>query len=320
MPPAASQTAAATLPPVVADRAATTPPVPAFNRQALWMVLGAFFFASMGVCIKFASAHFSSYEVVGYRGLIGVLFLAVTMRARGVAWRTPVPLMHAGRSVAGVAALLCWFYAISVLPLATSMTLNYMSSVWMAVFVLGAAFLLKKHTAAPLRQQWPLLLAVLLGFAGVVLLLRPTLAPGQAWGAALGLLSGLLSAMAYWQVAALSARGEPESRIVLYFSLGATLVGGLGMLLLGAHSLYHPASLWLLPMGVLAVLGQLCMTRAYASGAKLLVASLQYAAVVFASLYSVWVFGDALPLLGWVGMALIVASGIGATVLRARTV
>ncbi|MDD2535416.1 MAG: DMT family transporter, partial [Macromonas bipunctata] len=191
MPSTASQTAAATLPPVVADRAATTPPVPAFNRQALWMVLGAFFFASMGVCIKFASAHFSSYEVVGYRGLIGVLFLAVTMRARGVAWRTPVPLMHAGRSVAGVAALLCWFYAISVLPLATSMTLNYMSSVWMAVFVLGAAFIVKKSTSAPLRQQWPLLLAVLLGFAGVVLLLRPTLAPGQAWGAGLGLLSGL---------------------------------------------------------------------------------------------------------------------------------
>lgn len=282
------------------------------------MVLGAFFFASMGVCIKFASAHFRSYEVVGYRGLIGVLFLLVSMRARGVSWRTTVPLMHVGRSVAGVSALLCWFYAISVLPLATSMTLNYMSSVWMAVFVLGSGWLLQRHVFV-LRQHIPLLLAVLLGFSGVVLMLRPTLAPGQGWGAALGLLSGVLSAAAYWQVATLSRRGEPESRIVLYFSLGATLVGGVGMWWLGASPLNTAASWWLLPMGILAVLGQLCMTRAYASGAKLLVASLQYSAVVFASLYGVWVFGDALPLLGWLGMALIVASGIGATVLRSRT-
>ena len=62
------------------------------------------------------------------------------------------------------------------------------------------------------------------------------------------------------------------------------------------------------------------MTRAYASGATLLVANLQYMGIVFAGIYSIVIFEDHLPLLGWLGMGLIIASGIVATLLRTRTV
>ncbi|MCS6810825.1 MAG: EamA/RhaT family transporter, partial [Tepidimonas sp.] len=96
------------------------------------MVVGAGLFATMGVCIKLATPHFHSFEIVGYRGLIGALFLALLARARGVTLATRVPLMHLWRSVVGTISLLCWFYAIAVLPLPTAMTLNYMSSVWVA--------------------------------------------------------------------------------------------------------------------------------------------------------------------------------------------
>jgi len=72
-------------------------------------------------------------------------------------------------------------------------------------------------------------------------------------------------------------------------------------------------------VGILALLGQICMTKAYASGATLLVANLQYTGIVVASLYSVWLFDDQLPPSSWGGMALIVVSGIAATVLRARS-
>ena len=76
-------------------------------------------------------------------------------------------------------------------------------------------------------------------------------------------------------------------------------------------------ALWLLPIGILAALGQLCMTRAYSQGATLVVASLQYSGIVFGAIYSVALFDDAIPPSGWFGMALIVASGIAATMLRA---
>jgi len=283
------------------------------------MVLGAFLFATMGVCIKYASEHFNSFEMVGYRGLIGVVFLVFLTRSRGVSLRTRVPMMHFWRSVVGVTALVTWFYSISQLPLATAMTLNYMSSIWIAAFLLGGALLLQK-SATPVLQQGPLFVTVLAGFAGVAMVLRPTFSDQQVLGGLAGLLSGLVSALAYLQVAALARAGEPESRTVFYFSIGAALVGLVGMALFGASAWTWPSALWLLPIGLLAVLGQLCMTRAYASGATLVVANLQYFGIAFAGAYSVVIFGDLLPLVGWLGMGVIVASGIAATFLRERAV
>ena len=81
-------------------------------------------------------------------------------------------------------------------------------------------------------------------------------------------------------------------------------------------------ALWLLPIGVLAAAGQLCMTRAYStaktSRGTLVVANLQYSGIVFAAIYSVVLFNDQIPPIGWLGMVLIVGSGIVASVLRAR--
>lgn len=287
--------------------------------QALWMLLASLLFATMGVCIKFASSHFNSFEIVAYRGVVGMIFLLVLTRVRGVSLRTTVPMMHVWRSVVGVISLVSWFYAISVLPLATAMTLNYMSSVWIATFLIGGAILLQGRNA-PVREQGPLFLTVLAGFAGVAMMLRPTLEPDQVLGGMVGLLSGLFAALAYLQVAALARAGEPESRTVFYFSLAAVVAGGLGMVFAGASAWHWPSALWLLPIGLLAVIAQLCMTRAYASGATLVVANLQYSGIVFAGIYSLTIFGDQLPLIGWLGMGLIIISGILATALRARAV
>jgi S-adenosylmethionine uptake transporter len=69
---------------------------------------------------------------------------------------------------------------------------------------------------------------------------------------------------------------------------------------------------------VLAALGQWCMTRAYRKGATLVVASMQYFGIVFASAYSLLLFGDHIAPLGWAGIVVIVASGVLSTALRAR--
>ena len=287
--------------------------------QALWMLLASFFFASMGVCIKFAAAHFNSFETVFYRGLVGMLFLWGLSRWQGVSLATRVPMMHAWRSLVGTISLTAWFYAIALLPLATAMTLNYMSSVWIATFLLGGAVLTQARGSAA-REQAPLFLTVIAGFLGVALLLRPSFTEEQAFAGLVGLLSGVFAALAYLQVAALAKVGEPESRTVFYFSVGSALAGLVGMLFVGVSPLRWPGALWLLPIGLLAVGGQLCLTRAYARGATMVVANLHYSGIVFAALFGLTVFGDRIPLIGWVGMGLIIVSGIAATVLRSRTV
>jgi len=286
--------------------------------QALWMVLGAFFFATMGVGVKLASQSFNTFELVFYRGIISILFVAAVLRTGGVSLRTPVPFMHAWRTVVGGAALTAWFYAIAHLPLATAMTLNYMSGIWVAAFIVGGAILYGKS-----ERQGPLLSTVLLGFAGVVLTLRPTIDQNQMFAGLIGLLSGMSAALAYLQVTALGRAGEPVGRTVFYFAVGTTATGAVGTLFAGLtpwSQITWQAAIWLVPIGVLASLGQWCMTRAYAHGHTLVVASLQYSGIVFASLYSLLLFGDDLPLSAWLGIGLIVTSGVAATFLRERAI
>jgi len=281
------------------------------------MVLAAFCFATMAVGIKVASNSFSLMELVFYRGVISIFFMGAVLRARGTPLASPVPLMHAWRSAIGVFSLTAWFYAIAHLPLATAMTLNYMSGVWVAAFVVGGALLYGKSTS-----QGPLMATVLAGFAGVVMMLRPTLDQNQLFAGLIGLLSGLGASLAYLQVTALGKIGEPEGRTVFYFSIGTAATGLVGVVLFDGFTdwgtvSWHAAA-WLLPIGVLASLGQWAMTRAFSRGATLLVANLQYAGIVFAAFYSLLLFGEQIAPIAWAGMAVIVASGVAATVLRTR--
>ena len=284
--------------------------------QALWMVLASFLFASMGVCVKLASSNFNAFELVLYRGLVGMVFMALIVQARGSGLRTRFPGMQAWRSLVGVISLVAWFYAIAYLPLATAVTLNYMSSIWVAAFLIGGALLYER---GPLQtRQGLLMLTVLTGFGGVVMILRPTLEQNQLFAGLIGLMSGLLAALAYIQVTALGRVGEPEERTVFYFALGSALGGGIGVMFTGLSEWNSQAAVWLLPIGVLASMAQWCMTRAYSQGPTLVAANLQYSGIVFAALYSLLLFGDQIPLLGWLGMLVIVASGVAATALRTQ--
>ena len=286
--------------------------------QALWMVLASFLFATMGVGVKIAAASFNVTELVFYRGLISVVFMMVVMRTQGVPLRTPFPAMHAWRAVIGTMSLGAWFYAIAHLPLATAMTLNYMSGVWIAAFIVGGAIFYGQA-----QRQGPLLATVLAGFAGVVMTLRPTLDQNQLFAGVIGLLSGIGAALAYMQVTALGRLGEPAGRTVFYFAVGSVIAGAVGIAFTGLtpwDRITWQAAAWLLPIGILASLGQWCMTRAYSHGSTLVVANLQYSGIVFASIYSLLLFGDKIPLMGWLGIVVIVASGVAATVLRSRSI
>ena len=292
--------------------------------QALWMVLAAFFFASMGVCVKLAAPYFTAFEMVFWRGIISMALLWWLARRQGIGLATRYPGMHAWRSFIGVTSLGASFYAIIYLPLPTAMTFGYMSSVWIAAFIVGGAMLAWRPSGEHPRPPVPLSLVacVLLGFAGVVMMLRPTVDGHQGFAAVVGLLGGMCAALAYMQVVALSRLGEPETRTVFFFALGCTLAGAAAMAFTGVSAFAGWPALWLLPLGLFAAGGQLCMTMAFsrASSARgtLLVANLQYSGLIFASVYSMLVFNDYLPLIAWLGMALIVLSAIAAGVLRTR--
>ena len=278
------------------------------------MILASFLFATMSVCVKLASELYATGEIVFYRGMVGALTLAILTWRQGGTLRTTVPSMHFWRSLSGVLALGLWFYAIGNLPLATAMTLNYMSSVWMALFLIGGAVMLGTS-----RVDGRLIATVLLGFAGVALILRPTIEENQLWHGLIGLLSGMIAATAYLQVTALGRAGEPVYRIVFYFSLGGMLLGALSTMWTGFHGHSWRGAGLLLAVGVLATVAQMMMTRAYSTGKMLVNASLQYLGIAFSFVYGVLLFNDKITWMALLGMLFIVCSGLAATLLRSKT-
>jgi drug/metabolite transporter (DMT)-like permease len=282
--------------------------------SAPWLIVFAtFLFSGMGVCVKLASADYAPGEIVFYRGLTGAAMMLVLARCKRGTVATAVPAMHFWRSLSGVVALCLWFYAIGNLPLATAMTLNYMSSVWMALFLMGGAIAL--GTA---RVDGRLIATVLVGFAGVALILRPTIAEQQLWHGLMGLLSGVLSATAYLQVTALGRIGEPEYRIVFWFSAAGVAAGAVTLLWTGVHFHTWRGLALLLAVGLLATFAQLMMTRAYGTGRTLVNASLQYLGIAWSFAFGVFLFGDHVTAMAVAGMLLIVGAGLSATLLRSR--
>lgn len=152
--------------------------------------------------------------------------------------------------------------------------------------------------------------ALILGFVGVAILLQPGWRSQDVQAGAIGLASGLFAAVAYLNVRTLGRQGEPEWRVVFYFTLIATLGAATWMAAAG-FSRPRPGD-WplLLAMGLTATLAQLAMTRAYRFGNTLTVGTLAYSNVGFSAIYGVLLFGDRLPLSAWIGMAFIVLGGL----------
>lgn len=267
-----------------------------------WMIVAGFFFAAMGVFVKFGAEQFDAAEMAFYRSFVGLFFITAILLARRGTVRTAHMGGHAIRSVVGSVSLIGYFYAMSKLPLATAQTLNYTSPIFLAiatVVVLGEKF-----------SYW-LVAAIALGFVGVATLLQPTLNGGREAAALIGLFSGVFSAWAYLSVRTLGKLGEPDYRVVFWFTvIGSILCAGWQL----STSTFHAVRLdniWIvIGIGFCGTAAQLAMTRAYRTGNTLVCGALSYSTLVFGAVATFIVWNERLAPLEWVGMGIIIASGI----------
>jgi len=271
--------------------------------QSLWMVLASLLFACMGVCVKYAAQTHSAVEITFYRSFISLILMFCLVRLRGVPLATPHWRWQISRGVVGFVALFAYFYAITLLPLATAVTLNYTSAIFLAIYL----------ALAGMRLRAGILGALLVGLLGVALLLRPTLGAEQLVGGLVGLGSGVLAGMAYFSVRELGERGEPEARTVFYFSLVASVCGGGWLLFSELHAVDLHSGLLLLGVACFATVAQLAMTRAYTRGKTLMSAALAYSTVIFSSLFGALFWGEVLDGEACFAIGLIILSGIAAT-------
>ena len=271
--------------------------------QSLWMIAASFLFACMGVCVKFAAETHSAVEITFYRSFISLILMFGLVRLRGVSLATPHWRWQVTRGAVGFSALFSYFYAITLLPLATAVTLNYTSAIFLALY-LGFA---------GMRMRRGMLGALVLGLVGVIMLLKPTLHADQLVGGLVGLGSGVLAGMAYFSVRELGARGEPETRTVFYFSLVSSVGAAIWLAFSDMHAVDLRSGLLLLGVACFATVAQLAMTRAYSRGKTLMSAALAYSTVIFSSLFGMLFWGEVMDAASWLAIGLIVASGVAAT-------
>lgn len=271
------------------------------------MLVAALGFAIMGALVKVGATKFSSAELVFYRSAFGLLAIYAYIFAKKLPLKTPVIAKQMSRALVGFISLVLFFYAISHLHLATAITLNYTSPLFLALFM---PFMLHE------QPKKILYLAVVIGFIGIVLLLKPTLQNDDALAGALGLASGAGAAIAYINVKQLGNLGEPDWRTVYYFTLLSTVAAGAWMLLsplferTGFTALSWQDLPLLVGLGVSATIAQLAMTRAYRTGNTLTVASLAYITVVLASFFGILFWQEQLSNSEWLAIGLIILSGV----------
>jgi drug/metabolite transporter (DMT)-like permease len=270
-----------------------------------WMLVAGALFALMGTCAKLLSTSFTGAELSFYRSFFALIAIGGFVLAKRHTLRTPFAAGHFWRGLTGTISLVMYFYAITKLPLATAIALSYTSPLFLAVL---STLMLRE------RFRPTLVAAIVLGFIGVALLLRPTFEGANTHAAFMGLASGFFAALAYVNVKKLGDAGEPEWRVVFYFGLAGAL--GSALVQLFAVQTFHPITAsnapYLFVLGLAATLAQLAMTRAYHSGNTLVVGAFAYSTVLFSAIAGMVFLDERLPPIAWVGIAIIVLAGLAA--------
>jgi len=271
-------------------------------RPYLWMLCGSFSFTLMAVlahALLRGDGDCDWQTVAVFRAGLVAIFGAVLTRLSGgrlVFW----PWRLWVRSLAGSCSMVCTFYAFSQLPVADVVTLTNTFPLWVAVL------------SWPLYGHFPgskMIVAILIGVSGVALVEQPHFAADQL-GVAAALAAALFTAVA---MLGLHSLGDLDPRaIVVHFS-GVATVFCLGAFLIGTRT-HDPARvlewrvIWkLLAMGATALVGQLFLTLAFATGAPAKVSVVGLTQIVFALVFDVLLFQHAINAITVGGTALVIA-------------
>ena len=278
--------------------------------QSLWSLAAAAFFSMMAACVKYCNDVFGPLELVFYRSLFTTLFDFITLSLHGETLKTRYPMLHLRRDVLGFASVAIWFFTLGLLPLGTNITLTYSTPLFLALnFILLALW--KKE-----QPEWPLIGSILLGFVGIVVVMRPSFLSGDALPALLCLFVAFIDLFGYWQIRFLGRVHEPSWRIVFYYSLFCTVGALLGVLFFedGFHMSNARAAVAAFLVCLLATAGMLASTRAWIGGNMLLVSCLGFSAIPFSELIGIFFFKNIPDTLSLIGMTIVAAAGMIATI------
>ncbi|MFV0482172.1 MAG: DMT family transporter [Campylobacteraceae bacterium] len=283
------------------------------NYGVFWMLLASFCFAVMSVFVKILSSYLGVLEITFLRNIFGVLIIGFAIYKMPLKQKGgKMPLLFF-RGFIGFVALLAWFYNIAHIPLADAITFSKTAPIFTAII---AYFLLKEKMSI---FGW---FAIFIGFVGIILIMKPNVEIGLKTTDIMGILSGVGAALAYTSVRELKQYYDTKA-IVLSFML----VGTIGpLLMIGFNAIFlingfeeffgkptMPHGIvwfYIIIMGIFATLAQIFLTKAYGATKAAIVATVSYADIIFAGIFSAIFWGVYPDLLALFGIMLVILSGI----------
>jgi drug/metabolite transporter (DMT)-like permease len=270
----------------------------------LFMILGIACFAAMDASGKWVVKNYSVFQLLAVRSSLCLILLAALVPFFGgaKALKTEQPWAHLGRALSSALAFLFFYAALRSLPLADAVAVEFGSP--FLVTALAVPLLGERVDAG----RWA---AVLVGFAGMLLVVKPT-AEGVRPEALLAVASSacyaVMMVMTRW-ISQRTAEAESTFTFVSSIFLVQTIVG-----LIGGISQWKPMTPLDLALsagvGVFALGGHLGLTAAFQRAPASVVAPFEYTALLWATLFGLLIYGDFPDLMVWIGVAIIVGAGL----------
>ena len=261
------------------------------------MILATFAFAVMNVFVKQLD-RIPAMEIVFFRCLVSGMICGVEIARRGMAWRGNNHTLLVARGSFGTLALFAFFVTLQNMPLATAVTIQYLSPIFTALI---GVFVLREHVR---RRQW---LFYGMAFLGVFVI-KGFDSRVSTFYLLVGIVSAVSSGMAYNLVRRLREREEPIV-VVLHFQL-VGIVAGLAFVLFQWKTPMPWEWFCLLMCGVLTQVGQVCLTKSLQAERVATVAVLNYIGLIYALIFGLTIFDEHYTMQTLLGIALIVAGVI----------
>jgi drug/metabolite transporter (DMT)-like permease len=277
----------------------TTKVIPNHLKKAVFFVISAeFTYTAITGFVQWVAAQGIANEMIIFgQSLFCLLAILPWILYHRVSLKTHRPTLHLFRSVVGLANYFALYLSIRFIPLSDAMLLNTTAPLFVPLIV---------WIWSGIRPTWRLAVGLLIGFAGVAVVLQPS-ADIFELGAMIALGSALFAALAVTCIRYL-ASSEPPLRIIFYFFLISTIIG-----LCIALPVWQSLTLgqWglLASVGVATALFQILLTLGFAAGSTPHLSALIYSNILFAGLFD-WIFWDQIPPLWfYIGAVMIIAGG-----------
>ena len=240
-------------------------------------------------------------EIVFYRQAIAILpVLALVIPSAGLAsLKTRRPWLHASRTAVGTTGMILNFITISLLPLAETQALWFTTPLFATIL---SAIILRETVGI---HRWS---AVVLGFIGVLIVVQPQTGHLPVVGATTGLTSALLTAFVTILLRQLGRTEPALTTVFWFFTMSAIPLA----VVMPWFAQSHPPVVWMLlaAMGIVGGLGQVALTLSLQYAPVSTVAPVDYASLIWSTLFGVWLFAEMPTAWTWIGAPIIVASGL----------